>query len=93
MLVPPENMRQSYLREKREIRPLFARLTPHGAVKTRSPLVSLLFPSSKEKIRIFEEEKRARAEKDANRTLRVKAADLSRLVDDEHLRLNASKEL
>lgn len=92
MFVPHENMRQSYLREKREIRPLFTRLTPHGAVKTRSPLVSLLFPSSKEKIRIFEEEKRARSEKEANKTMRVKAADLSRLVEDEQFKMN-SKEL
>ncbi len=92
MLVPGESMRQSYLREKREIRPLFTRLTPHGAVKTRSPLISLLFPSAKEKIRIFEEDKRARAEKEVNRTMRVKAADLSKLVEDEQFRMT-SKEL
>jgi len=41
------------LRAKTEIRPLFNRLTPHGAVNSRSPLVSMIFPSLKDKFRIF----------------------------------------
>ena len=48
-----ENYRQSYLRAKTEIRPLFARVTPHGAVSSRSPLVSMIFPSLKDKMKIF----------------------------------------
>ncbi len=48
-----ESYRQSYLRAKTEIRPLFTRLTPHGAVQSRSPLVSMIFPSLKDKTKIF----------------------------------------
>ena len=51
--VPKESNRQSYLRAKTEIRPLFSRLTPHGAVNSRSPLVSMIFPSLKDKQRSF----------------------------------------
>lgn len=54
--VPKENNRQSYLRAKTEIRPLFNRLTPYGAVASRSPLVSMIFPSLKDKIKIFQDE-------------------------------------
>jgi hypothetical protein len=54
--VPKENNRQSYLRAKTEIRPLFNRQTPHGAVNSRSPLVSMIFPSLKDKFRIFQDE-------------------------------------
>ena len=50
-----ESYRQSYLRAKTEIRPLFTRLTPHGAVQSRSPLVSMIFPSLKDKTKIFQE--------------------------------------
>ena len=48
-----ESYRQSYLRAKTEIRPLFTRQTPHGAVQSRSPLVSMIFPSLKDKTKIF----------------------------------------
>jgi hypothetical protein len=47
--------RQSYLRSKSEIRPLFSRLTPHQAIHARSPLISLIFPPMKDKIKIFQE--------------------------------------
>ena len=35
---------------KGEIRPLFVNLTPHQSGKGRSPLVSLMFPTVKDKI-------------------------------------------
>ena len=54
--VPKENNRQSYLKAKTEIRPLFSRLTPHGAINSRSPLVSMIFPSMKDKVKVFQEE-------------------------------------
>ena len=54
--VPKESNRQSYLRAKTEIRPLFNRLTPHGAVNSRSPLVSMIFPSMKDKRTTFNDE-------------------------------------
>ena len=56
--VPSISNRQSYIRSKNEIRPLFARLTPHGAVTSRSPLVSMLFPSLKDKTKIFQDDLR-----------------------------------
>jgi hypothetical protein len=54
--VPKEKNRQSYIKSKTEIRPLFSRLTPHGATYSRSPLVSMIFPSLKDKMKIFQEE-------------------------------------
>ena len=51
--VPKERNRQSLLKAKTEIRPLFTRLTPHGATQSRSPLVSLIFPSMKDKMNMF----------------------------------------
>jgi len=51
--VPKENQRQSYIKSKTEIRPLFSRLTPQGALESRSPLVSMIFPSLIDKKKIF----------------------------------------
>jgi len=42
-----------FLRDKSEIRPLFSRLKPQGATNSRSPLVSMIFPSLKDKMRQF----------------------------------------
>jgi len=81
--VPREQYRQSYLREKTEIRPLYTRMTPHGAINTRSPLISLLFPSPKDKIRIFEEECKKKAIKD-NRSMIVKPNELSKIFEEEN---------
>merc|ERR1712086_1193592 len=66
--VPKENNRQSYLRAKTEIRPLFNRLTPHGAVNSRSPLVSMIFPSLKDKTNIFTDENITKENTDKPRT-------------------------
>ena len=54
--VPKVNERQSYLKAKTEIRPLYTRLTPSGAISMRSPLVSMIFPSLKTKTEMFQEE-------------------------------------
>ena len=53
--VPKETNRQGLLKSKSEIRPLFSKLNPHGATNARSPLVSLLFPSRKDKMALFQE--------------------------------------
>ena len=37
---------------KQEIRPLYHKLTPYNAATCRSPMVSLIFPSTKDKIRM-----------------------------------------
>ena len=83
--MPKEHYRQSYLRAKTEIRPLYTILTPHGAVNSRSPLVSLIFPSSKDKIRIFEDEckKRNTSAKTANASMFVKASEMDKIVEEE----------
>lgn len=62
--VPKEFNRQSLLKSKSEIRPLFSRLTPHGATNSRSPLVSMIFPSQKDKIKIFQDESKKEASKE-----------------------------
>lgn len=54
--VPKVKNRQSYIKAKTEIRPLFNRLTPHGATNSRSPLVSMIFPSHKDKKNMYNEE-------------------------------------
>lgn len=48
---------------KSEIRPLYYKLTPHGAVESRSPMVSLIFPSLKDKMRPFKESKKGKKER------------------------------
>ena len=89
--VPKENNRQSYLRSKTEIRPLFSRLTPHGAVNSRSPLVSMIFPSMQDKIKIFQDEL---GKKEANQggvntnSTYVKRAELEKIVEMETKRRN-----
>lgn len=81
--VPNENYKHSYIRQKTEIRPLFYKLTPHGATNARSPLVSLLFPSMKDKIRVFEEENKKRNETKGNRSMIVKPSELDRIIEEE----------
>ena len=85
--VPKESNRQSYLRAKTEIRPLFNRLTPHGATNSRSPLVSMIFPSLKDKMKIFQDEssKRETANKEpgAGQGTFVKRAELEKIVEIE----------
>lgn len=55
-LVPKNSANIPFDRTKSEIRPLFNRLTAHGAVACRSPMVSLIFPSTKDKIRQYHDE-------------------------------------
>ena len=42
---------------KNEIRPLFVNMTAHGAGRGRSPLLSLMFPTVRDKVAILEKEK------------------------------------
>lgn len=83
--VPKENNRQSYLKAKTEIRPLFNRLTPHGAVNSRSPLVSMIFPSLADKKKIFQEESSKRdaqtSAAGAANSMYVKRAELEKIVE------------
>lgn len=81
--VPNDNYRHSYIKQKTEIRPLFYKLTPHGATNARSPLISLLFPSMKDKIRVFEEESKKRNESKGNRSMIVKPSELDQIIEQE----------
>ena len=89
MKVPKESNRQSYRTSKTEIRPLFSRLTPHGAVSSRSPLVSMIFPSLKDKTKIFQDElskKEAagtRSNTSGNTGTYVKRTELEKIVEEE----------
>ena len=92
--VPKENNRQSYLKSKTEIRPLFNRLTPHGAVNSRSPLVSMIFPSMADKIKIFQEESSKKdgiANAGGGTSTFVKRAELEKIVEQETKRRNPNE--
>ena len=86
--VPKENNRQSYIRSKNEIRPLFNRLTPHGATNSRSPLVSMIFPSLKDKIKIFQDESSKKDQSSSQgpgggNSMYVKRNELEKIVEME----------
>lgn len=81
--VPNENYTHSYIKQKTEIRPLFYKLTPYGATNARSPLVSLIFPSMKDKIRVFEEESKKRNTSTGNKSMIVKPSELDKLIAEE----------
>lgn len=88
--VPKEANRQSLLKSKTEIRPLFQRMTPYGAVNTRSPLVSMIFPSMNDKCKIFldEQVKKDQAQGPKSNSTYVKRAELEKIVEQETKRRN-----
>lgn len=68
---------------------MFSRVTPHGAVNSRSPLVSLIFPSMKDKQKQFQE-KDVIGAANANApggngpsSTYVKRAELEKIVEQE----------
>ena len=69
---------------------MFSRVTPHGAVNSRSPLVSLIFPSMKDKKKQFHEKDipgqtgtaNAQGGNPPNSTY-VKRAELEKIVEQE----------
>ena len=70
---------------------MFSRLTPHGAVNSRSPLVSMIFPSMSDKIKIFQDElsKKEASQAGANtNSTYVKRAELEKIVEMETKRRN-----
>lgn len=72
-------------KKKTEIRPMYnSSVTPYGAINSRSPLVSLIFPSLKDKIRNFEEECTKRnLSKQKKRSMYVKPKELDRIMEEE----------
>lgn len=91
--VPKESHRQSYLKSKTEIRPLFSRLTSYGAINSRSPLVSMIFPSMRDKMKIFQEEQLKKEPQTGPKTNSsyVKRAELEKIVEQETKRRNPSQ--
>ena len=81
-------MRQPLNRTKSEIRPLYNRLTPHGAVLCRSPMVSLIFPSLKDKIKIFQDESKKLKDARANSSVHVRRNELDKIVEEESKKRN-----
>jgi len=83
--VPKVKNRQSYIKAKTEIRPLFNRLTPHGATNSRSPLVSMIFPSHKDKKNMYNEESKKDAQmakpQTAGNPMFVKRNDLEKIIE------------
>ena len=47
--------KEPYEIKKNDIRPLYYKQTPHGSILSRSPMISMIFPSMKEKIRQYKE--------------------------------------
>ena len=89
--VPKVNNRQSYIKAKTEIRPLFNRLTPHGAVNSRSPLVSMIFPSMKDKKTSYNDDQKkeapgAKPQTANNASMYVKRQDLEKIIEQESKR-------
>lgn len=54
--VPKEWRKIKFQRNKSEIRPFYSKLSAHSALQSRSPMVSLIFPSLKDKIKLFQDE-------------------------------------
>ena len=53
--VPKDAKRMKFNRQKSEIRPFYQKMNTSSALNSRSPMVSLIFPSLKDKIKMFEE--------------------------------------
>jgi hypothetical protein len=70
-------------RTKSEIRPLYNRLTPHGAVQTRSPMVSLIFPSLKDKMKNFYDESKKTQDVHSRSSVHVRRRELDMIVEQE----------
>jgi hypothetical protein len=68
---------------KSEIRPLYSRLTPHGAVNSRSPMVSLIFPSLRDKIKIFQDDSKKGTEMRNHTSVHLKRRELDIIVEQE----------
>lgn len=54
--IPKEDLKPQFQKAKANIRPMYTRLNPLGATLSRSPMVSLIFPSLKDKTKLFQEE-------------------------------------
>jgi hypothetical protein len=53
--VPKDWRKIKFNRGRSEIRPFYTKMTAWNAIHRRTPMVSLIFPSLKDKIKLFEE--------------------------------------
>ena len=61
-----------------------------SALNSRSPMVSLIFPSLKDKIKMFEEESKKKESMRASTSVYVKRRELEKMVETETRKRNAS---
>ena len=81
--VPKDWRKAKFQRNKSEIRPFYQKLSAHSALQSRSPMVSLIFPSLKDKIKLFQDESKKKESVRAQTTAYVKRADLEKIVESE----------
>ena len=53
--VPKDWEKIKFIRQRQEVRPFYNKLNSWSAIKCRSPMVSLIFPSMNDKRKLFEE--------------------------------------
>lgn len=73
-------------RTKTEIRLLYNRQTPHGAVFSRSPMVSLIFPSLKDKMNQFHDDNKRQQDMRSNSSVHIRKNELAMIVEHESKR-------
>ena len=61
-----------------------------SALNSRSPMVSLIFPSLKDKIKMFEEESKKKEQTRGNTSVYVKRRELEKMVETETRKRNTS---
>lgn len=62
---------------------MYNRLNPLGATMSRSPMVSLIFPSLKDKTKMFHDESRKKRQLRANTAFCVRERELEKIVEKE----------
>ena len=77
-------------RQKSEIRPFYQKMNTSSALNSRSPMVSLIFPSLKDKIKMFEEQSKKKESQRASSSNFIKRRELETLVEKETRKRNAS---
>jgi hypothetical protein len=61
-----------------------------SALNSRSPMVSLIFPSLKDKIKMFEEESKKKEQQRASTSVFVKRRELEKMVETETRKRNTA---
>ena len=85
----PKDARMKFQKNKSEIRPFYQKMNTSSALNSRSPMVSLIFPSLKDKIKMFEEESKKKETQRASTSVYVKRRELEKMVETETRKRNA----